>query len=71
MASLDSALSFVRNNHERQLSELNDLLRIPGISTQAEHKDDLLRTADWLAGHMQRIGLEHVTLMPTAGYPVV
>jgi hypothetical protein len=36
-----SAVDFARNNQQRFLSELKDLLRIPSVSTLEEDKPDI------------------------------
>ena len=66
-----AALDFARENQQRFLSELKDLLRIPSVSTLPEHKNDVRRAADFVANEMKRIGLEHVEIIPTAGHPLV
>ncbi|MHB1935640.1 MAG: dipeptidase [Acidobacteriaceae bacterium] len=65
------ALQFARENQGRFLAELKDLLRIPSISTLPEHRGDVRRAAEVLAAELQRIGLEHVDLIETAGHPLV
>ncbi len=67
----DRVLQYARNNHERFLEELIELLRIPSISTLPEHRDDIHRAARWLAEDMTRVGLQRVKVYPTGGHPVV
>lgn len=55
----------------RAVEQLCDLLRIPSISALSEHREDVVACAEWLAGHMVSIGLEHVSVLPTGGHPVV
>src|SRR5258707_3797105 len=64
------AVTFVQDkkNQERFLSELKDLLRIPSVSTLPQHKEDLLRAAQFLAAELKRIGMENVQIIPTAGH---
>src|SRR5258708_10614724 len=64
-------LKFIDNNKSRYEEELKEFLRIPSISTSPEHKNEMLRCADWVAEEMKRIGLNNVKVMPTAGHPVV
>jgi acetylornithine deacetylase/succinyl-diaminopimelate desuccinylase-like protein len=49
---------------------LFELLRIPSISTQPEHKKDVQLAAEWLRAQLEELGLR-TTIMPTAGHPVV
>ncbi len=58
-------------NHDRYLAELNELLAIPSVSSQAEHAGDMRTAATWLSNHMRSIGLEHIEVMETGGHPLV
>jgi acetylornithine deacetylase/succinyl-diaminopimelate desuccinylase-like protein len=66
-----SAISYARDNQQRFLSELKDLLRIPSISTLPEHKSDVQRAAEFIASELRRIGMENVEIIPTAGHPLI
>src|SRR5436305_2962296 len=66
-----TAVSYARENQQRFLSELKDLLRIPSVSTLPEHKNDVRRAAEFIASQMRAIGLEHVEIISTAGHPLV
>jgi acetylornithine deacetylase/succinyl-diaminopimelate desuccinylase-like protein len=66
-----SPLEFARSQQTRFLEELKSLLRIPSISTLPEHAGDVRFAAESLAKELERIGLEHVRLIETAGHPLV
>src|ERR1700716_371316 len=66
-----SAVEFARNNQQRFLSELKDLLRIPSVSTLDEHKSDVRHAADFVANELRRIGMENVEIIPTKGHPLI
>lgn len=66
-----AAIAFAKQNQQRFLEELKDLLRIPSVSTLPEHKPDIERAANFVASELRRIGLEHVEIIPTAGHPLV
>jgi acetylornithine deacetylase/succinyl-diaminopimelate desuccinylase-like protein len=65
------AVSYARENKERFLNELKDLLRIPSVSTLPEHKEDIRRAAEFVAAEMRRVGLENVEVIQTEGHPLV
>src|SRR6266700_597267 len=65
------AVDFARNNQQRFLNELKDLLRIPSVSTLEEHKPDIQRAADYVADELRRIGMENVEVIPTKGHPLI
>lgn len=66
-----AAVSFARENKERFLNELKDLLRIPSVSTLDEHKGDIQRAAQFIADELTRIGFEHVEVIKTKGHPLI
>src|SRR3979490_3544502 len=66
-----SSVEFARNNQQRFLSGLKDLLRIPSVSTLEEHKSDVKRAADFVANELRRIGMENVEIIPTKGHPLI
>ncbi len=67
----DNALQqYINDNRERFVAELFDFLRIPSISAASENREDVRRTASWLADRMREAGLD-VTEHETAGHPVV
>lgn len=47
------------------------MLRIPSLSGDPAHAADVRKMAEWLAAHMQSLGLDKVAVMETAGHPVV
>ncbi|MEW5755938.1 MAG: dipeptidase [Pseudomonadota bacterium] len=64
-------LAYCQAHRARFLSELKAFLRFPSVSAQREHAEDLKRCAAWLADHLRRIGMERVSVVPTAGHPIV
>src|ERR1051326_2479721 len=64
-------VAFARQNQQRFLSELKDLLRIPSVSTAPEHKSDVQRAAEYVAGDLRRIGMENVEIIPPKGHPLI
>ena len=63
--------NYITENKERFLEELFDLLRIPSISAQSEHKPDMVKCAEWLAAALVKSGADRAEVMPTDGNPVV
>jgi acetylornithine deacetylase/succinyl-diaminopimelate desuccinylase-like protein len=56
--------------HARAVASLCELLRIPSISTDPNHRDDVRAAAQWVAQYLSRIGLSAETWQ-TAGHPAV
>lgn len=62
---------YISENRQRFLDELFDLLRIPSISAQSEHRGDMVKCAEWLAASLKKAGADRAEVMPTEGNPVV
>ena len=65
------AVDYARENKQRFLAELKNLLRIPSISTLTEHKADVQRAADFVATELRRIGMQNVEVIATKGHPLI
>ncbi|WP_066320183.1 dipeptidase [Bacillus sp. FJAT-29814] len=58
-------------NHEQNVEELKELLRIPSVSSLSEHKQDIQTAASWIANKLESIGMEHVEIVQTNGHPII
>ena len=63
--------SYIDQNRQRFLDELFDFLRIPSISADSAHKDDMFKTAEFVKEKLIIAGADKVEVCPTAGYPIV
>jgi acetylornithine deacetylase/succinyl-diaminopimelate desuccinylase-like protein len=61
---LNQALEYAKQNQERFLTELNEVLTIPSISTDPAHKADMQYAAEWMSAQLQKIGMSNVQIMP-------
>lgn len=68
---MDKVTRYISENKERFINELFELLRIPSISAQSEHKPDMVRCAEWLAAALAKAGADRADVLPTEGNPVV
>ncbi|MEY4658474.1 MAG: hypothetical protein RJB36_240 [Bacteroidota bacterium] len=62
---------YIEQNRDKFLQELLDILRIPSISADPAYSKDVQVCAEKLANQMQSIGLENISISPTAGHPIV
>jgi len=69
--SRSKALRYAQENQSKFLSELNELIRIPSVSTEDNKKEDMEKAAEWIASKMRQIGLDNVGVYPTGGHPAV
>ena len=67
---MQDVLSYLGRNERRFIARLQEMLRIPSVSAQAQHRGDIRRCADWLVRCFRSIGLE-AGLERTDGHPLV
>jgi acetylornithine deacetylase/succinyl-diaminopimelate desuccinylase-like protein len=65
------AIAYAREHRRQSLTELEEFVRFPSVSTQPRHTDDVGRCAQWLASHLRRIGLRNVAVIDTPRHPIV
>ena len=63
--------AYIEANKERFLEELFELIRIPSISAESEHKPDMMRCAEKWKELLLKAGCDKAEVMPTEGNPVV
>lgn len=63
--------SYIQENKDRFLEELFSLIRIPSISSQTEHKEDMVRCANRWKELLLMAGVDKAEVMPTETNPVV
>lgn len=63
--------AYIEANKDRFLEELFQLIRIPSISAESEHKPDMLRCAEKWREFLLAAGCDKAEVMPTEGNPVV
>ncbi len=68
---MEQAKKYIQENKDRFLEELFGLIRIPSISSIADHKDDMVKAAEYWKASMLSAGCDKAEVMPTAGNPVV
>jgi acetylornithine deacetylase/succinyl-diaminopimelate desuccinylase-like protein len=62
---------YIQANQDRFLSELFDLLRIPSVSADSKHKQDVRKAAEYVVQKLKDAGADLVELCETKGHPIV
>lgn len=62
---------YLEKNKERFLNEMMDLLRIPSVSAQTKHNDDMKACAEAVKNSLLAAGADKAEVMQTDGFPVV
>jgi acetylornithine deacetylase/succinyl-diaminopimelate desuccinylase-like protein len=68
--TIATVLRHVDASLETSRGRLFDLLRIPSISAQPDHKQDCARAAEWVRDQLTGLGFR-AEVRPTVGHPVV
>ncbi len=68
---MEHVKKYIEENKDRFLEELFELIRIPSISSQKEHKKDMLKAAEEWKKIILAAGADKAEIMPSSGNPVV
>ncbi|MTI40706.1 dipeptidase [Fulvivirga lutimaris] len=66
-----SSIDYIKDNKQKFLDELFDLLRLPSVSADPAYKNDVLKTAEFVKNSLVSAGADNVEICETAGYPIV
>ena len=62
---------YIKSNKDRFLSELFEWLRIPSVSADSRHKEDVRKAAEFLKSKFSQAGVDTVEICETKGHPIV
>jgi acetylornithine deacetylase/succinyl-diaminopimelate desuccinylase-like protein len=63
--------TYISDNQKRFLEELLALLRIPSISANSEHKQDMQTCAEAVKDSLLAAGADKAVIYETPGHPIV
>jgi acetylornithine deacetylase/succinyl-diaminopimelate desuccinylase-like protein len=66
-----NTIDYIKENKQKFLNELFDLLRLPSVSADPKYKNDVLKTADFVKKSLIDAGIDNAEICQTAGYPIV
>lgn len=69
--AMNDVKTFIEKNKDTYLSELFELLRIPSVSADSRHKEDVRKAALYVMKKLQDAGVDKAELMETSGHPIV
>jgi acetylornithine deacetylase/succinyl-diaminopimelate desuccinylase-like protein len=67
----EPAIGYLREHADDHLKGLDEFLRMESVSADPTKKDEMRRTAQWIADHFTDIGFENARLTDTRSHPVV
>lgn len=62
---------YIESNKQRFLDELFELLRIPSVSADSRHKQDVRKAAEYIQTKLKETGADLVEIKETKGHPIV
>jgi acetylornithine deacetylase/succinyl-diaminopimelate desuccinylase-like protein len=62
---------YIANNKDRFLAELFEWLKIPSVSADSRHKNDVRKAAEFLKNKFADAGADKVEICETKGHPIV
>ena len=62
---------YIKENKDKFLNELIELLKIPSVSADIKFKSDVLDAASFLKRNLEKIGADNVQIFQTEGHPIV
>ncbi len=68
---MEKVKQYIEENKERFMEELFGAIRIPSISSLSDHKDDMVRMAEFYKESLLKAGVDKAEVMATTGNPVV
>ena len=68
---MEHVTQYIDNHKDRFLQELFGLIRIPSISSVAEHKEDMIKAAEYWRKSLREAGCDKSEIFPTDGNPIV
>ena len=71
LMDLHSIRSYIDTHKDRFLEELFELLRIPSVSADSRHREDVKRCAALVQERLHAAGADRSEVIATAGHPVV
>lgn len=63
--------TYIEQHKQRFVEELLELLRIPSVSADSNHKADVARAAQYIHDKLKQAGADKVEICPTEGHPIV
>ena len=71
--SIDKAniAQYIKENQNRFIEELFDLLRIPSVSTDPKFEGDVVKAAEFIQQKLKAAGADVAEVCPTPGHPIV
>ena len=65
------AIQYSKDNYATFINELKEILKVPSISTDASHVNDMQNAAQWFADHLKKVGINRIKIFKTEKHPIV
>lgn len=68
---MQNVQDYIEKNKQRFIEELIELLRMPSISADSAHSQDVINTSEAVKKALEEAGCDKVEICETPGYPIV
>lgn len=68
---MEQIWTYLEENKDILLEDVKNFLRIPSISTDSNYKNDVTKTAEFVANYLKDSGFKDVRIKETEGHPLV
>src|SRR5699024_8069105 len=68
---MNKALNDLKNNEAELLNQLKTFVSIPSISTESDHKKDIINAAEFVKDYVTESGFNHVEIRETDKHPLI
>lgn len=68
---MEKVTQYISNNKDRFINELMELLRIPSVSADSKHKEDVVKAAEFVKASLIKAGVDKAEICQTKGHPIV
>ncbi len=70
-SNVDKAQAFSKEHQQSFIEDLKDILRIKSISSDSAYKGEMIKCAEWLVAHLNKLGVQDARIIETGRNPVV
>src|SRR5690625_260334 len=67
----EQVVTYLKNNREKLLKQLNEFLSIPSVSTDSTYKASVEQAANFVKQYLHDIGFKKIEKMETGGHPLI
>ncbi|ENH96283.1 dipeptidase [Gracilibacillus halophilus YIM-C55.5] len=68
---VDQVVTYLQQHQDTYIEQLKEFLRMPSVSTDSSHHQDVRNTAEFVANFLSNAGFKKVEVQETEGHPLI